>query len=205
VFAVIAEHGLENLTQKQVLRHSETKLGLEEKELKERKEEVSKLIDEYIAGQGENATAETEAVQEEPARKKRAAAKKEKEESDISDLDDDDEEEEAPAKKKPKKEAPAEKKEKDFRVETATGEECPKKIKDLQRNAMKRSQFLARAPEMNLELWGNKLMGRARSFTSDNMGWYTGGKIQIDMGDGEMIWGQIGINLTVFGSKEWKK
>ena len=103
----------------------------------------------------------------------------------------------------PKEAAP--KAEKNFKVETASGEECPKKIKDLQKKAMTRSGFLKNAPEMNIELWGNKLMGQARSFTSDNMGWYTGGKVEIDMGNGKVIWGQIGVNLTIMGSKDWKK
>ena len=39
---------------------------------------------------------------------------------------------------------------------------------------------------------------------ADNMGWYTGGKVEFEV-DGQKMWGQIGINLTVMGSKEWKK
>ena len=207
---MIEEHGLENLTQKQVLRHSEAKLGLEEKALKEQKEKVSAMIDEYIAAQPgqeeeEPTAAETEETKARPARKRAAPAKaNDDDDDDVSDIDDDDEEEE----KKPAKKAKAEPKpkgEKDFLVETASGEECPKKIKDLQKRAMTRSQFLNSAPEMNIELWGNKLMGKPRSFTSDNMGWYTGGKVEIDMGGGKVVWGQIGINLTIMGSKDWKK
>jgi len=205
VYAVIAEHGLENLTQKQVLRYSEAKLGLEEKALKSEKEQVSAIIDQYIESQPSQ-EAEEEEEEVKPAAKRPASKAKSDDVSDVSDAggDDEEDEDEKPAKKKAKSE-PVVKAEKNFLVVTASGEECPKKIKDLQKRSMTRSGFLNKAPEMNLELWGNKLMGKARSFTSDNMGWYTGGKVEIDMGDGKIIWGQIGVNLTIMGSKEWKK
>lgn len=91
---------------------------------------------------------------------------------------------------------------KDFFLEKDYVDECPKNIKYLQRNIMTRTDFLKNAPDLNLNLWDNKLNGKARSFTSNNMGWYTGGKVKIEI-DGKYIWGQIGINLTIIGSKEW--
>jgi len=203
VFAVIEEHGLENLTQKQVQRYAEEKLGLEEKALKSSKSDVSQLIDDYIEA---NPPQDEEPEEEEPAAKpaKRKAAKKEE----VSDVDDDEEEEEEAPKKKTKKakeEAePVEKAAKSFKVETASGEECPKKIKDLQCKMMKRGKFLNEAPDMEIDLWGNKLIGHPREFTSDNMGWYTGGKVEFVV-NGKKLWGQVGINLIVMGSKEWKK
>lgn len=205
VFAVIDEHGLDNLTQKKVQRHAEEKLGLEEKELKGHKEEVNKLIDEYIEAhpQGED-DAEEEPPKAKEAPKRKAAAKKEPVEEDEDDDFDDEEEEEAPKAKKPKKEAPAEKAEKTFRVETASGDECPKKIKDLQKKIISRSDFVKSAPAMNIELWGNNLEGKPREFSSGNMGWYTGGKVEFKV-KGKKMWGQLGINLTVMGSKDWKK
>lgn len=123
---------------------------------------------------------------------------------DDDDDDDEDEDEDEPAPKKKKVAAPAEKKEKNFFVETVSGEECPKKIKDLQQRALKRSEFLADAPEMKLDIWGNKLTGLPRAFSSDNMGWYTGGKIEVEI-NGKKIWASAGINVTIMGSKDWKK
>merc|ERR1711865_807470 len=128
-----------------------------------------------------------------------------KEEEEEDDFDDDDEEEDEKPKKKAKKEkTPEEKAEKNFLCETASGSECPKKIKDLQQRSMTRSKFMSSAPEMELNIWGNKLIGKPRSFSSDNMGWYTGGKVEVEV-DGKVIWGSIGINLTIMGSKDWKK
>ena len=46
-------------------------------------------------------------------------------------------------------------------------------------------------------------MGPARTFTSGNRGWYAGGKIEVPIGD-KTVWAQIGINVTVIGSKDWK-
>lgn len=48
-----------------------------------------------------------------------------------------------------------------------------------------------------------QIIGPPRSFTSNNRGWYAGGKIQVPVG-GKMVWAQIGVNLTIMGSKDWK-
>lgn len=212
VFAVIEEKGLDNLTQKQVQRLAEEKLGLEEKTLKSHKSEVSALIDKYIEAHANTQNDAEEEVEEEeeeeappPKKSTKRTSKKVKEEDEDDFDDDEDEEEEAPKRKKAKKE-PEEKevKEKTFTVETASGEECPKKIKDLQMKATTKSKFCANAPEMEIELWGNKLTGKPRSFASGNMGWYSGGKVEFKVG-GKTMWGSIGINLVVMGSKDWKK
>ena len=205
MFDVIKEHGLDSLTQKQVLRHAEAKLGLEEKALKGDKEKISGMIDEYIASQPKAEEAvEDKAPSPKASGAKRAAPTKTEDDDEVSDLDDDDEEEEKPAKKaKAEKTEKAEKADKTFLVTTASGEECPKKIKDLQKRVLTRNKFLSSAPDMEFELWGNKLLGKPRAFTSDNMGWYTGGKIEFEVG-GKKVWGQIGVNLTIMGSKDWK-
>merc|ERR1712216_512526 len=98
---------------------------------------------------------------------------------DVSDFEDD--EDEKPKKKKPVKKAKVEdsgeKAEKNFLVETASGAEAPKKLSEKQASACSQKKFLSSAEDMEIELWGNKLTGKARSFTSGNMGWYTGGRL----------------------------
>jgi len=66
-------------------------------------------------------------------------------------------------------------------------------------------EFQRLAPRLAVEIFGNKLTGEPRSFTSGNRGWYTGGKIEIPFGDDKVLWGQVGINLSIFGSKEWEE
>ena len=45
--------------------------------------------------------------------------------------------------------------------------------------------------------------GQPRTFSSDNCGWYLGGKVQIPV-NGKLVWAQAGLNITIAGSQSWK-
>ena len=118
----------------------------------------------------------------------------ESEEEDSSSSDDEDE---APAKKD---EAPAKKPV--MTLATKSGAEAPKNLAKLQANAMKVSYFEANAEKLSVDVLGNIATGEARSFTSGNKGWYLGGKVEIQVGK-KKLWAQLGLNLTILGSKTW--
>jgi len=88
---------------------------------------------------------------------------------------------------------------------TRSGEEAPKNIKKMQ-EAMKMSikKFLESDKSLAIDVDGNKLTGQPRTFASGACGWYLGGKVEIDVGD-KTMWAQVGMNVVIPGSKEWKK
>jgi hypothetical protein len=49
-----------------------------------------------------------------------------------------------------------------------------------------------------------QISGPPRTFSSGNRGWYAGGKIQVQVGK-KTVWAQIGVNVTIIGSKDWKE
>mmetsp|Transcript_19253 Transcript_19253/g.31781 ORF Transcript_19253/g.31781 Transcript_19253/m.31781 type:complete len:171 (+) Transcript_19253:107-619(+) len=118
------------------------------------------------------------------------------------DIDGEEEEVEERPKKKARKEENTEKKTPTFETKTRTGQEAPKKLKDLQSDLMTVQEFHQKAEDIKISLHGNELLGRPRSFASSNLGWYLGGKIQIPIGK-KLVWCQAGINITIPGSKEW--
>ena len=94
--------------------------------------------------------------------------------------------------------------EKDFEVVTADGEvnPAPSQLKANQGGIMDGEYFLQNAGTLNLDVFGSKAMGRPRAFKTGSYGWYTGGKIPITIGS-KKVWAQLGVNLTIPGSKEW--
>jgi len=185
---IVKEVGLETLTAKTVRVKLEQMQGLEPNALKSKKEEISELIDEVIAEM------EKEDV---------------KEEADADQGDEDEsEEEEKPAKKaktapKGKEEAGGEKKPK-MTCRTRSGEECPKGVKAMQEKLkITTPQFLA-TPEISIDVCGNTLTAEPRVFSSGNLGWYLGGKLEVPI-NGKNVWAQVGINITIPGSQSWKK
>ena len=51
---------------------------------------------------------------------------------------------------------------------------------------------------------GNRLRGEPRSFSSGALGWYLGGKVEVDVG-GQTVWAQVGCNIVIPGSNAWKR
>ena len=65
-------------------------------------------------------------------------------------------------------------------------------------------KFLESGKAIQIDVDGNTLRGEPRSFSSGSMGWYLGGKIEIDVG-GQTVWAQLGCNITIPGSQSWKR
>ncbi len=148
---LINEQGAENLSAKKVREMLEQAQGLDPGSLKPQKETIAALIDEVLKEQGG---------------------------------EEEEEEEEAPPKKRSKAEAsssggPEEKKAKTFTCITRSGAETPKDIKKSQMSLMSRAEFLKHGETIEIDICGNTLTGNPRTFSSDNCGWYLGGKIEV--------------------------
>jgi hypothetical protein len=70
---------------------------------------------------------------------------------------------------------------------------------------LSRSEFLAKAKPIQVTIHeGPPLTAEVREFSTGSLGWYLNGKTTIDVG-GTRVTVQIGMNLTVVGSKELPK
>ena len=63
------------------------------------------------------------------------------------------------------------------------------------------SQFLEKAEPVKVVINGQELLAEVKSFSTGSFGWYINGKIVIQV-DGKPLSVQIGMNMTVVGSKE---
>ncbi len=64
-----------------------------------------------------------------------------------------------------------------------------------------RAQFLEKAESVKLTINGQELIADKREFSTGSFGWYYNGKINI-LVDGKPLSVQVGLNLTVVGSKD---
>ena len=64
-----------------------------------------------------------------------------------------------------------------------------------------REDFLAKAQPVKVDLQGFPMTAEPREFSTGSFGWYVNGKATIQV-DGKPITVQVGMNLTVVGSKE---
>jgi len=64
-----------------------------------------------------------------------------------------------------------------------------------------KSQFLEKAEPVKVTIGTNELIADKREFSTGSFGWYYNGKTTV-MVDGKPLSVQIGMNLTVVGSKE---
>ena len=64
-----------------------------------------------------------------------------------------------------------------------------------------RGKFRESAQPVRIEINGNAMMADVKEFSTGSFGWYLNGKTTIDVG-GTPLNVQIGMNLTVVGSKE---
>jgi hypothetical protein len=67
-----------------------------------------------------------------------------------------------------------------------------------------RKEFLQHAKPMAVKIGDTPLTAAAREFSTGSLGWYLNGKIEIVI-DGKPVTVQIGLNMTVVGSKELPK
>jgi len=64
-----------------------------------------------------------------------------------------------------------------------------------------RPQFLEKAEAVKVTINGQEMTADKREFSTGSFGWYINGKVNITV-DGKSVPVQIGLNLTVVGSKE---
>lgn len=63
------------------------------------------------------------------------------------------------------------------------------------------SQFLEKAEPVKVTINGQEMIAEVKSFSTGSFGWYINGKTVIQV-DGKPLSVQIGMNLTVVGSKD---
>ena len=63
------------------------------------------------------------------------------------------------------------------------------------------SQFLEKAEPLKVVINGQEMLAEVKSFSTGSFGWYINGKTIVTV-DGKPVSVQIGMNLTVVGSKE---
>ncbi len=64
-----------------------------------------------------------------------------------------------------------------------------------------RGEFRGKAKPVAISIAGQNLQADAREFSTGSLGWYLNGKTMVDVG-GTMVQVQIGLNLTIVGSKD---
>jgi hypothetical protein len=67
-----------------------------------------------------------------------------------------------------------------------------------------RQQFLEHAQALKVTINDVPMLAEAREFATGSLGWYLNGKTVVEI-DGKPVSVQIGLNLTVVGSKELPK
>ena len=67
-----------------------------------------------------------------------------------------------------------------------------------------RSQFHTNAKPVEVAIAGNRLAAGVKEFSTNSLGWYLTGKTTVEI-DGVLVPVQIGVTLTVIGSKELPK
>jgi hypothetical protein len=69
---------------------------------------------------------------------------------------------------------------------------------------LSRAEFRAKAKPVKVEINGIPMSAEVKEFSTGSFGWYLNGKTAIDVG-GTPVSVQIGMNLTVVGSKDLPK
>lgn len=67
-----------------------------------------------------------------------------------------------------------------------------------------RADFLAKAKPVTIHINNVPLQAEVKEFSTGSLGWYLNGKTSLEI-DGKLVSVQIGLNLTVVGSKELPK
>ncbi len=66
---------------------------------------------------------------------------------------------------------------------------------------LSQAQFLAKAEPLKVSINGQDMLAEVKAFSTGSFGWYLNGKTVISV-DGKAVSVQIGMNLTIVGSKE---
>ncbi len=66
---------------------------------------------------------------------------------------------------------------------------------------LSQTTFLAKAEPLKISINGQEMLAEVKAFSTGSFGWYLNGKTTT-MVDGKALSVQIGMNLTIVGSKE---
>jgi hypothetical protein len=66
---------------------------------------------------------------------------------------------------------------------------------------LSQSRFLAAAEPLKISINNQEMLAEVKAFSTGSFGWYLNGKTTV-MVDGKAVAVQIGMNLTIVGSKE---
>lgn len=66
---------------------------------------------------------------------------------------------------------------------------------------LSRAQFMEKAEPLKVSINGQEMLAEVKSFSTGSFGWYLNGKTTVAV-DGKAVSVQIGMNLTIVGSKE---
>ncbi len=72
------------------------------------------------------------------------------------------------------------------------------------RCAITRAQFRENAKQIPVTIAGNQYLAEVKEFSTGSLGWYLNGKTTVDV-NGTLVSVQIGMNMTIVGSKELPK
>jgi hypothetical protein len=67
-----------------------------------------------------------------------------------------------------------------------------------------RAQFVEKATPLKITVNGQDLLAEVKEFSTGSFGWYLNGKTVVEI-DGKAVSVQIGMNMTIVGSKETKE
>ena len=67
-----------------------------------------------------------------------------------------------------------------------------------------RAQFVEKAEPLKVAINGQEMLAEVKEFSTGSFGWYLTGKTLVTV-DGKPVSVQIGMNLTVVGSKETER
>ena len=67
-----------------------------------------------------------------------------------------------------------------------------------------RADFRGSAKPVKINIGGNEMIAEVKEFSTGSLGWYLNGKTTIEV-NGTHVSVQIGVNLTIVGSKELPK
>ncbi|MBP6631281.1 MAG: hypothetical protein KBG28_10345 [Kofleriaceae bacterium] len=63
------------------------------------------------------------------------------------------------------------------------------------------AQFLEKAEPLKIVINGSEMLAEVKAFSTGSFGWYLNGKTTVQI-DGKAVSVQIGMNMTIVGSKE---
>lgn len=63
------------------------------------------------------------------------------------------------------------------------------------------TQFLEKAEPVKVVINGQEMLAEVKSFSTGSFGWYINGKTTVQV-DGKTVSVQIGMNMTIVGSKD---